>query len=72
MNASGRARCEWAGKSHWYLSGEMRVGEITDRYGVRTPIMPLPSRFHGDVGGPWMHMGLIWVGSLFMGPPPLV
>ncbi len=29
----------------------MKVGEITVLDGVWTPIMSLPSRFHGDVGG---------------------
>jgi hypothetical protein len=51
MKPSGCARCEWALWSHAYLSGEMRVGEMIFPVGVWTPIMSLPKRFHGDVGG---------------------
>jgi hypothetical protein len=51
MKPSGRTRCEWALWSHAYLSGEMRVGEMIFPDGVWTPIMFLPERFHGDVGG---------------------
>ncbi len=51
MKASGRAHCEWATWSHSYLPEETRVGEITVPDGVWTPIMPLPMRFHGNVGG---------------------
>ena len=51
MKPSGRSRCDWALWSHAYLSGEMRVGEMIFPVGVWTPIMSLPKRFHGDVGG---------------------
>ena len=51
MNAYGRARREWVAYSNSYLSGEMRVGEMTVPDGVRIPIMSLPNRFHRDVGG---------------------
>ncbi len=51
MKASGCVRCEWAAYSHSFLSGEMRVGEMIVPDGVWTPIMSLPNRFHGDVGG---------------------
>jgi hypothetical protein len=51
VNASVCARCEWATLSHSYLFGEMRVGEMIVPGGVWTPIMSLPNRFHGDVGG---------------------
>ncbi len=51
IKPSGRARCEWALWSHVYLSGEMRAGDMIFPVGVWTPIMSLPKRFHGDVGG---------------------
>ncbi len=51
MNASDRARCEWATWSYSYLSGEMRVGEMAAPDGVWTPIMSLPKWFHGNARG---------------------
>ncbi len=51
MKASGCARCEWGKWSHLYRSGEISVGEMIAPEGVWTPIMSLPSLFHGDVGG---------------------
>jgi hypothetical protein len=51
VKASGCTRCEWAAWSHLYSLGEISVGKMIVPEGVRTPIMSLPSLFHGDVGG---------------------
>ena len=42
---------ECAAWSHVYLSGEMRMGDITLPEGVWSPIMSLPILFHGEEGG---------------------
>jgi hypothetical protein len=48
---SGCLRRECAACSHAYLSGEIRVGEMTAPVGVWSPIMCLPKLFQGEDGG---------------------
>jgi hypothetical protein len=59
LKASDRARWEWAAWSHFYLSGETSVGEMTVPDGVWTPIMSLPILLHGDVEGTNDAYGLV-------------
>ncbi len=44
-------RRECAAYSHAYLSGEIKVGDITVPLGVCIPIIFLPVVFHGEKGG---------------------
>ncbi len=50
MKSLGCARQEWAVWILSYLSGKMKVGEITAHMRVWTPIMCLPIVFYGEVG----------------------
>ena len=51
MNSwDGRHR-ECAAKSHSYLSGEIKVGDMIVPVGVCKPIIGFPVVFHGEKGG---------------------
>jgi hypothetical protein len=72
VKASVRARCEWAKWSHSYLSGEMRVGEMTIPDGCEHRSRLYLGGSTEMWEGPRMCIGLIWVWSSYMGPLPPV
>ncbi len=49
-SADGRHR-ECAAKSHAYLSGEIKVGDVIVTVRVCNPIICFPVEFHGEKGG---------------------
>ena len=51
MKSSGGRLRECAAYSQAYLSGEIRVGDMTVPMGVWSPIIFLPMVFHGEEGG---------------------
>jgi hypothetical protein len=58
VKVSGSRRRKCAAYSHAYLSGEIRVGDMTYPEGVCTPIMVLPMVFQGEEGGTSVAYGL--------------
>ena len=65
-------RRECAAWSHAYRCGEMRVGEVAAPVGLWTPIISVPSVFHGDVGGTSEMYGPAWGMESLSGSPSSV
>ena len=51
MNSSDGRHRECAAKSHAYLYGEIKIGDMTVPMGVCNPIICFPVEFHGEKDG---------------------